>query len=83
MQVFDCAEIIKFTNSQKVQLDEPTKVISVIQDNANIDYCGKVKFSVEGLVDGLRMNLETGDLTIQTDKAIPNTALNVIVEVGE
>jgi len=55
----------------------------VIQDNANIDYCGKVKFSVEGLVDGIRMNLETGDLTIQTDKAIPNTALNVIVEVGE
>lgn len=55
----------------------------MIQDNANIDYCGKVKFSVEGLVDGIRMNLETGDLTIQTDKAIPNTALNVIVEVGE
>ena len=67
IEVFDCSEIIEFIKSQQIQVDEQekeSKTVSVIEDNSNVEFCGGVKYSVEGLVPGITMDLDKGEITV-------------------
>ena len=66
-----------------IQIGETIKAIGIIQKTS--DYCSRVTIRMENkneLPTGLAMDLESGNIVIQTDREISSTKIQVNIEVG-
>ena len=88
LEVFDCDGVYTFMEPvQKIQVDDRTKkskvVLPVVTENKNKERCGDIKYSVEGELPA-GVILDNGEITINTDKAIAQSApVKINLAVGE